>query len=165
MAVSICSLLCAVVSNKHTDHDPSNFPECAACFTPLLGVLSMVACQSMLTAVGLVPIHRVHALYQNRAITIELNCFLFAEVLALAIDCAACHHELRFSPMCLTNLPLSPVIIYGFVLRLHLPRITNSNLAKVVERVSGQQIYAHWRCVIDREMKRTLAAVNGLSGT
>lgn len=99
-----------ILSREVDSHVPAPVPLCWAFY-----LWRLTACQSMLTAVELVLIFRVHALYQNRAIMIGLTCFLAAEVLALAIDCAAFSHEVHFNSACLLNIPLPPVIIYGAI--------------------------------------------------
>lgn len=78
-------------------------------------VWRLVACQTVLTAVELVLIHRVNALYQNRALMIGLVCYLGAEALALALDCGIYCPRLQFSPTCLSNLAVDAVVIYGTI--------------------------------------------------
>lgn len=103
-------------------------------------VWRLVACQTVLTLVELVLIHRgecptfcpqhrnyvnlrlsvVNALYQNRTLMIMLVCYLGAEAFALGFDCGIFCPRLEFGPTCLSNLSVSAVAIYGSVFRLSL---------------------------------------------
>jgi len=78
-------------------------------------VWRLVACQTVLTLVELVLIHRVNALYQNRTLMIMLVCYLGAEAFALGFDCGIFCPRLEFGPTCLSNLSVSAVAIYGAI--------------------------------------------------
>jgi len=75
----------------------------------------LAACQAVLTAVELVLIHRVNALYQSRALSAGLVGYLGAEAFALALDCGIYCPRLQFSPTCLSNLSIDAVVIYGTI--------------------------------------------------
>ncbi|KZP28245.1 hypothetical protein FIBSPDRAFT_1039671 [Athelia psychrophila] len=82
---------------------------------PVHLIWPLVVAQSVLTAVELVLVWRVQALYPGRPLYLILGIVVVAETLTLAIIAVIDIPGISYNSMCEVNLPIGPVAVYGLI--------------------------------------------------